>query len=418
MRRDCVVLAKDTILDGSEIGVTRANDNQLIVGISGSGKSTSTFFPTLARMIHCNPIAGYAKPADAYRMARFMESKGYQVDILDVEQPQRGTICFDPLRFVASYEDIEALSSIIVHSSLQKSVDDYWNSKAKPVLSCLIATALMTKKRPSFADVLHLFNQMLIEEEVSGISTGLHSLFRRLEAKTPDCFAVREYRTYCSLPFKTASCVRDTLSAALSTVFPEAIRENLGAKDQINFNAFAEEKRAIFVISNAVDTAHSCYVNLFYRTAIRQLLQIASEQENGSLPRAVRFMFDDFACTTPIEGFEKDISLFRAAGMSAMILLQSETQLEAIYGSAKAAIIRQNCPVYVYYPGGFDDRTCDLVSKRMNLPYEDVLYAPLGKVFVMQTGKKPVHIERYDTLNSKEYQEYCRITRGKAVCQR
>lgn len=412
MQRDSVVLAKDYILDGSEVGVTRANDNQLIVGCSGTGKSTSTFFPTLARMSHCNPVAGYAKSIDAYRMAQFMESKGYQVDILDVEQPQRGTICFDPMRFVASYEGIEALSSTIVHSSLQKSVDDYWNSKAKPVLSCLIAAALMTKKRPGFADVLHLFNQMLIEEEVSGISTGLHSMFRKIESRSPNCFAAREYRTYCSLPFKTASCIRDTLSAALSAVFPEAIRESLDGKNQIDFNAFAEKKCAIFVISNAVDTAHSCYVNLFYRTCIRQLLRIASEQKSGSLPRAVRFLFDDFACTTPIEGFEKDISLFRAAGMSAMILLQSETQLEAIYGSSKAAIIRQNCPVYVYYPGGFDDRTCELVSKRMNLPYEDILYAPLGKVFIMQAGRKPVHIDRYDTFQSEEYKEYCQIAKA------
>ena len=62
--------------------------------------------------------------------------------------------------------------------------------------------------------------------------------------------------------------------------------------------------------------------------------------------------------------------------------------------------------MYAYFPGGFDDRSCEIVSKRMGLPYEDILYAPLGKVFIMQSGRQPVHIPRYDTLNSKAYQEY------------
>ena len=87
------------------------------------------------------------------------------------------------------------------------------------------------------------------------------------------------------------------------------------------------------------------------------------------------------------------------------MLLQSEMQLEAIYKD-DAPIIRQNCAVYVYFPGGFDDKSCEIVSKRMSLPYDEILYAPLGKVFIMQSGKKPVHIARYDTLNSEEYQDY------------
>ena len=53
-----------------------------------------------------------------------------------------------------------------------------------------------------------------------------------------------------------------------------------------------------------------------------------------------------------IQGFANDISLFRSAGLSAIMLLQSEYQLEAIYKD-EASVIRQNCSVYVYFPGGF-----------------------------------------------------------------
>ena len=99
----------------------------------------------------------------------------------------------------------------------------------------------------------------------------------------------------------------------------------------------------------------------------------------------MRYIFDDFACTAPIQGFASDISLFRSAGLSAILLLQSEQQLEAMY-KEEAAVIRQNCAVYAYFPGGFDNRSCEIVSKRMDLPYDEVLYAPMGKVFVMRSG--------------------------------
>ena len=59
----------------------------------------------------------------------------------------------------------------------------------------------------------------------------------------------------------------------------------------------------------------------------------------------------------------------------------------------------------------FDDKSCEIVSKRMGLPYDDILYAPLGKVFIMHSGMKPIHIPRYDTFNSAEYKEYLRANK-------
>lgn len=39
--------------------------------------------------------------------------------------------------------------------------------------------------------------------------------------------------------------------------------------------------------------------------------------------------------------------------------------------------------------------------------------APIGKVFVMQSGTKPVQIPRYDTLNSEEYREYLKANKSR-----
>lgn len=415
MKRDPLVLAENYILPGDDVGKSRPNANALIVGSTGCGKSMSVLLPTIFQSEHSNLVLSYAKEVDAYAMGKFLKSKGYAVDILNICHPEKSTISFDPVLSLTSYEDIVQLSTIIVDSTIKKTNDDYWQAKAKELLSSLIAAALMTSKSPEtvgMIDVLELFDRTLPLEKGDGISTLLLKLFERLEQAAPNCFAVREYSSYSSLPYRTASCVRDTLAACLGTVFPESIRNVMQSKPPFRVDKFANRKSAILVITSAVNPGQQYYSNLFYRDTMHQLLHYAANCPNGELPREVRYIFDDFACTAPIPGFASDISLFRSAGISAIMLLQSEQQLDVIYRD-DAGIIRQNCAVYAYFPGGFDDRSCQIVSKRMGLPYEDVMFAPLGKVFVMSSGRAPVHVRRYDTPNCEEYQMFLDITKPK-----
>lgn len=415
MKRDPIVLGHNYILSGADVGKTRPNANALIVGISGCGKSTSVILPTVSRTECSNPILNYAKEADAYAMARYLKFKGFNVHVLNINHPEKSTVSFDPVLSIESYEDIDSLSAVIVDTAIKQTVDDYWQAKAKPLNASLITAALMTargNKSPGMADVLGLFDQLSPHENGYSVETPLDYMFANLEKAAPGCYAVREYTAWHSLPYRTASCVRDTLAAALSTVFPESIRKMMREKPQFDAEHFANNKEALIVITSAIDSSQAYYANLFYRNTERQLLRYAATCPNGELPREVRYIFDDFACTAPIQGFANDISLFRSAGLSAIMLLQSEQQLEAIYKN-DAPIIRQNCAVYAYFPGGFDDKSCEIVSKRMCLPYDEVLYAPLGKIFIMQSGKKPVHILRYDTLNSEEYLEYLEANKMK-----
>ena len=411
LKRDPIVLGASCILSGDDVGKTRPNANALIVGTSGCGKSTSVILPTVCRMHYSNPIMSYAKERDAYAMASYLKTKGYMVHVLNIVHPQQSTISFDPLLSLESIEDIDALASSIVDSAIRQSADDYWQAKAKPLLASLITAAILNGDDAcsvGMVDVLKLFDRLIPKESGYGVETELDEMFQRLAEADPDGYAVREYRSWHALPYRTASCVRDTVAAALSIVFPEAIRKMMQEKPQLDVERFVWHQEALIVITSAVDTAQQEYANLFYRDTERQLLRYAAGCPGGQLPREIRYIFDDFACSAPIQGFANDISLFRSAGISAIMLLQSEQQLETIYKEG-AAIIRQNCAVYAYFPGGFDDRSCEIVSRRMGLLYEDVLYAPMGKVFIMQSGHKPLHIDRYDTLHAQEYQDYLRV---------
>ena len=411
MKRDPFVLGDGCILPGDDVGKTRPNANVLIVGATGCGKSTSVFLPTVSRMLWSNPVLSFAKPQDGYSYAKYLAKKGYQVHIMDLTAPCKSTISYDPVLSLESVQDIESLSKAIMDSVITKTVDDYWQRKACPLISAVIAAPLMLSEEgssPGMIDALELFNRTIPREDGCTVSAEADQVFRKLEKADPNCFAVREYSNWHSLPYKTASCVRDTAAAVLSAVFPEAIRKMMQRRPQLDLEHFVRHKEAVIVITSALEPTQQLYANLFYRDIERQLLRYAARCPKGELPREVRFFFEDFACTAKISGFATDISLFRSAGISAAMFLQSEQQLDAIYQD-EAPIIRQNCAAYVYFPGGFDDRSCEIVSKRMGLPYEEVLYAPMGKVFVMRSGCQPIHIPRYDTLHSKEYRDFLKI---------
>lgn len=408
MKRDPIVLGKNYVLNGDDIEKSLPNSNVLVVGSSGTGKSQSVLFPTIARSQYSNPILSYAKEYDAYRMGKFLRTKGYKVHILNITRPEKSTISFDPLMSIQSYQDIDSLATSIVENAIKETVDDYWSAKAKPMLASLIAAAFMVSKRdngPCMRDVFKFFDKMVPQERSESVTTDMDDLYKKIEKADSDCYAVREYKAWSSLPYRTAACVRDTLSAALSTVFPEEIRKVMQEKPQFNIEKFIHNKEALFVITCATETSQQYYANLFYRDTERQLLRYAAECPHGKLPREIRYIFDDFACTSPIQGWAYDMSIFRSASISAIMLLQSETQLEMIYKS-EAPIIRQNSSLYCYFAGGFDDKSCEIVAKRMGIQYQEVLFAPLGNVYIMQSGRAPVCIERYDTPNSEEFKQY------------
>ena len=405
-RIDPIILAEDCIIDGG-MGTTLPNYNVLVVGCSGTGKSLSVNYPTLYEMQESSVIATFAKAGEARQMARHFKRKGYETQICDLSDPSRSDVCFDPLQYVKSAQDVEELATQCIMPVIKKTADEYWQRKAVPLVGALIAATLEIVKKPTFTDVLDLFDRMRVEESNSsyGIETGLDRLFAVLKKDKPESYAVREYYNFRSLPPKTASCVRDTAAACLSSVFPEEIRQMMKQNRGIDFKQLAKQKTALFVITSPMNTAVHPFANLMYGTAIKELMAYAAECEGYRLPRDVRLVFDDFAVGSKIHNFAEYISIFRSAGISAVILLQSESQLFSIYGEQDGKSIINNVSTYCYFSGGMDLTTCEHVARRTNRPLETVLYSPMDRIYIMQAGRKPLITRRYPILSDRRYLE-------------
>lgn len=173
MRYDPIVLGSGYILPGTDVGTERINDNVIAEAPSGSGKTTGIVFPTIARMENMNLIAEYAKEEEAVQHAFILKAKGYVIDYLNVRSPERSTVSFDPLRYIENYTDVEALSDMVVYSTLEAPKEPYWTMKSKPLLNSLCIYTMAYKKNAGMVHVLRAFEDTLpIEGACADFSVG------------------------------------------------------------------------------------------------------------------------------------------------------------------------------------------------------------------------------------------------------
>jgi type IV secretory pathway TraG/TraD family ATPase VirD4 len=405
---DKVILAKNVILDGN-VGTTRPNDNQMIFGGTGTGKSMSIVLPTLCHMRESSLIGTFAKRGVVSHAVAYFENLGYRTYVWNLANPADGDRIPDPLLYIGSDDDVQEIAHQIANgnAAYQRATkfDPYWRDASEALLTGLIYYVLLTEKKPSMKAVIDLFYQLKIVEDGKGIRTSLDEKFSWLECSFPRSVAARKLSSFTQLPYATAGCVRDDLEKSIQTMFPVSIQNAMCDEATVNFEDFATARTAIFILTSPVRTAQYGFANLLFSIAIRQLNEFAETQADNRLPRDVKLVFDDFSCGFPILNYEKSIATFRAAGISSMMLCQSLSQLDATYGQDNSSVILDNCSSLVYLPGGMNKKTCAYISEMINLPLDEIMFMEMGNAVVFQSGKQPVIAPRYDTLADPLYQK-------------
>lgn len=386
------------------------NNNVLVCGGSGSGKTMSIFEPRLLETKNSSVIAIVSKRRVVTKYTFLLKERGYEILDLNFINPLEGNCSYDPLAYVRSYTDITFLAKSIVKADPQKdrsNADPYWDEAATSLLSAEISYILMTKDKPTFSDVLKLHNTIVLREGNGTIKTSLDSKFDNLASKDPNCFAVSCWKSFKNLPISTAGCVFGVLNTTMDTIFSPELRKMMTTKKKINFEQLAKRKTILFVSTSAVNPALHSFVNMFYAQAFKQLFEYAESCPNGRLPVPVHVLCDDFATGGRVYNFPEYISIFREKAISVTLLLQSESQLEQMYGADNASTIINNCDSYVYL-GGMDLSTAQNISLRLNAPLDEVLHMPIGQEIVFRRGQQPIVTKRYDIEKNELYQKVTR----------
>lgn len=406
---DKMILGEGVIYS-TDCSQTGLNNNVLVCGSSGCGKTMSITEARLLETFHSSVIATVTKRRIVDKYKPVFRRRGYIVEDLNFINPSESDVAYDPLEYVDSYADIRFLAESIVRADPQKdksNADPYWDHAAISLLSAEIAYIMMTEEDATFNDVLELHDRITIEERSDRMETSLDILFEILEKTNPGSFAVSCWRSFRQLPIKTASCVFGTLNTTIDTIFSPELRAMIARKKKVDFEKLANRKTILFISTSAVNPALHNFINMFYAQAFKQLFEFAESRLSGRLPIPVHVVCDDFATGSRILNFPEYISIFREKGVSVTLLVQSESQIESIYSPEDATTIINNCDTYLYM-GGMDLTTARHISERLNAPLEDVLSMPVGQEFIFRRGQKPIATKRYDILQNEMYRKITR----------
>ena len=386
---------------------TGLNNNILVIGTSGCGKTVSIIEPRILETFNKSLIATVTKRRIVKKYSMVMRRQGYKVLDLNFVRPGEGNCGYDPLMHISSYNDITFLARSIVMANPQKAqsnADPYWDDGAVSLFSAELCYILQTKDNSTLADVLEFHNKLTFEERNGVITTNYDRKFEYLAEKDPSSFAVSCFKTFKQLPVKTASCLFSALNTTIDSIFNPELKEMFRMEKMVDFEELASEKTVLFITTSPVNSSLNSFISSFYGTVFKELFEFAENQVDGRLPIPVDVLADDFATGCPVNMFEQYVSIFREKGLSVTALIQSESQLSSLYGSEKATTIINNCDTIVFL-GSMDLDTGRSISVRANRPLEDVLYMPIGSEIIFRRGMRPIFTKRYNIFQNEMYKK-------------
>lgn len=402
-----------------EIGKGRDgyNDNVLVVGGTGCGKTVSVNIPTALHLKETSTVMTFSKRKNAEMMIKSFKEKGYDVLDLNLAEPQKTGVVYDPMDFVKTDEEAIGLAEAIVNSGVTNdnitADEKYWVQSGINVITAFIEYLKLTdvedikaearRQKSSFKYVIELSNRLKITDVNNSIYTSeLDILFEELEKSFGNCIAVQNYMTIKGLAIRAASCIISIVKEALSSfVTPSVVKMFTSDKPHLDFKLLGDRKTALIITTNPINTALSKYIAVMYYQLFNTLFEKA-EANNGTLNIPVQIMVDDFG-NNKIEHFEELISVFREAGIAVTLFMQSDKQLKDIYGENEGSIIKDNCGTYCYFSGSQNLDTAKELSDRLDIPIKKILTMPKGKVCIFRSGNEALITERYQTFEDELY---------------
>ena len=430
------------------------NKNIVVIGGSGSGKTRFFVKPSVMQM-NCSMVITDPKgtlieecgkmlakgPPKKDKNGNIMKDKSgkvvhepYVIKVLNTINFSK-SLHYNPFAYIRSEKDIlKLVTTIIVNTKGEgeKASEDFWVKAEKLLYTALIAFIWYEgdEEEKNLNTLLDLLNESETREEDETYQNPVDMMFQELEERDPQHFAVRQYKKYKMAAGKTAKSILISCGARLAPFDIAELREIM-SYDEMELDKIGDRKTALFLIMSDTDTTFNFVIAMLQSQLFNLLCDKADDKYGGRLPVHVRVIADEFANIGQIPQFDKLIATIRSREISASIILQSQSQLKAMYKDSADTILG-NCDTTLFLGGKekttlkemselLGKETIDLYNtsetrsnqKSFGLNYQktgkqlmtedEIAVMDGGKCILQIRGARPFFSDKYDITKHKNY---------------
>lgn len=389
------------------------NQNVLVVGGSGSGKTRFYVKPNLMQMHssyvvtdpkgttlpECGKMLQRGQPI--VRNGEIIGYKPYSIRVFNTIDFDK-SMHYNPFAYIrpkTREQDILRTVEVLIANTTgeQKGGDEFWVKAEKLLYTSYIALiiTMCPEEEWNFETLIDFVNASECREDNETFKNAIDWAFYYLEkwiekdwgkdekfaeqnANYSDLidievepwraslgrFAVRQYKAYKLAAGKTAKSILISCATRLAPFSIDRILE-ITSYDEMHLDTVGDELTALFIIVSDTDDTFNFLVAMMYTQLFNLLCTKADNNPDGSgrLKYPVRCLIDEFANIKQIPQFEKIISVIRSRGISASIILQTKSQLKSLYKD-NAETIEGNCDSLLFL-GGKEKTTLKDISESL-----------------------------------------------------
>lgn len=340
------------------------NKNVVVIGGSGSGKTRFFVKPNLMQM-HSSYVVTDPKGTVLLEVGHMLQKGGYEIKVLNTINFKK-SMHYNPFVYIRSEKDILKLVNTIIANTKgdgDKSGEDFWVKAEKLYYQALIGYIWYEApdEEKNIITLLEMINASEAREDDENFKNAVDLMFDELEKREPEHFAVRQYKKYKLAAGKTAKSILISCGTRLAPFDIAELREVM-SYDELELDTLGEKKTALFIIPSDTDGTFDFVTALCVSQMMNILCTKADDEYGGRLPIHVRCLFDEFA-NIKIPDMQRLIAVIRSREISACLILQSQSQLKAIYKD-HADTILGNCDATLFL-GGKESSTLKEMSEML-----------------------------------------------------
>ena len=323
-----------------KIPANARNLNACVIGSSGSGKTRFWLTPQLLQA-HSSYVVVDPKGSVLGQVGTFLQNRGYKIKVFNSIDFSK-SMHYNPLSYIRNEADILKFVNALISNTKGegKEGDPFWQ-KSETLLYCALIAYIIfegPEEDRNMNTLVDMISGMEVKEDDDEFMNAVDYMFKGLEKRKPDCFAVKQYKKYKLASGKTAKSILISCGARLAPFDIPQLREIM-SYDELELDRMGDRRTATFFCISDTDSTYNFLVALAFSQMFNLLCERADNVHGGRLPHHVRVLWDEAANTGQVPGLEKLVAVIRSREISLCLLYQQLAQCKAIYDKNAETIL-------------------------------------------------------------------------------